>query len=444
MNVDPVDGSFWFTGEYNPNSNWSTHVVHFDIALECDVFQMSSTPITATICPGETETTYTIDVAFLGNYDSDVSLSTMNLPAGVSSSFSPNNLMNAGISTLTITDNSLVPGSYDFIAKGVGGGLDDELLLGLIHYDNLPLVINTTSPVDGATKTPYNGALQWDADGNAEEYLLQVATDNAFNNLIVDQEVTSTSFDYENTLLPGNTYYWRVQGKNICGNGPFSVEKSFTVEVVIEECFTVNSADVPVNIFDNTSVTSELTMPSLGPIFDINITNLEITHTYSGDLDISLISPALTEVVLINQICGNSEDLFLQLDDDGIADIPCPATTGQAYQPEQALSTFSGEDPMGTWTLTVTDNAGQDEGTLNDWSLQICYLRTADDCTAIVDLNGVIPSDTYHFPDEIESEGIIPDMGVVIFKAPNLISLFPDFLIEDGGSLEAYIEDCNE
>ncbi|MBT8232399.1 MAG: hypothetical protein HKO66_04935 [Saprospiraceae bacterium] len=31
MSVDPVDGSFWFTGEYNPASQWSTIIGNFDI-----------------------------------------------------------------------------------------------------------------------------------------------------------------------------------------------------------------------------------------------------------------------------------------------------------------------------------------------------------------------------------------------------------------------------
>ncbi len=35
MSVDPTDGSFWFTGEYNPASNWSTRMAQFDIASAC-------------------------------------------------------------------------------------------------------------------------------------------------------------------------------------------------------------------------------------------------------------------------------------------------------------------------------------------------------------------------------------------------------------------------
>ncbi|MBK7887502.1 MAG: HYR domain-containing protein [Bacteroidetes bacterium] len=42
------------------------------------------------------------------------------------------------------------------------------------------------------------------------------------------------------------------------------------------------------------------------------------------------------------------------------------------YIPEELLSTLSG-DPNGNWTLRVTDDAGQDVGTLTSWTLEIVY-----------------------------------------------------------------------
>ncbi len=41
MGVDPSDGSFWFTGEYNPASNWSTRVAQFSIGLCTPVVSFS-------------------------------------------------------------------------------------------------------------------------------------------------------------------------------------------------------------------------------------------------------------------------------------------------------------------------------------------------------------------------------------------------------------------
>ena len=35
MSVDPSDGTFWFTGEYNPTTAWSTRITKFDIGGSC-------------------------------------------------------------------------------------------------------------------------------------------------------------------------------------------------------------------------------------------------------------------------------------------------------------------------------------------------------------------------------------------------------------------------
>lgn len=45
--------------------------------------------------------------------------------------------------------------------------------------------------------------------------------------------------------------------------------------------------------------------------------------------------------------------------------------------PEEPLAALEGEDPNGTWTLDVVDDAGGDSGTVNSWSLTIATLATA-------------------------------------------------------------------
>ena len=44
---------------------------------------------------------------------------------------------------------------------------------------------------------------------------------------------------------------------------------------------------------------------------------------------------------------------------------------------ESALGAFVGEDPNGTWTLTIGDEAALDTGSVNSWSLD---LTTAGSC----------------------------------------------------------------
>ncbi|HNB72050.1 MAG TPA: proprotein convertase P-domain-containing protein [Acidobacteriota bacterium] len=46
--------------------------------------------------------------------------------------------------------------------------------------------------------------------------------------------------------------------------------------------------------------------------------------------------------------------------------------------PEESFGVFDGEDPNGTWTLTISDDTRTSGGTLNNWSLQFITRDTAD------------------------------------------------------------------
>ena len=84
---------------------------------------------------------------------------------------------------------------------------------------------------------------------------------------------------------------------------------------------------------------------------------------------------------MINRV-GGSDDNFTNttLDDDfGFNPISGgSAPFSSTFAPSSPLSAFNGEDPNGTWTLTVSDNAGGDTGTLNNWSLKLGSTSTND------------------------------------------------------------------
>ncbi len=82
---------------------------------------------------------------------------------------------------------------------------------------------------------------------------------------------------------------------------------------------------------------------------------VDITHTYIGDLRVSLLSPSGTAVVLHNRTGGSANDLH------GMFDI----------KSTPALRAFSDEPVQGAWTLHVQDLATIDRGRLQSWSLEI-------------------------------------------------------------------------
>lgn len=101
-------------------------------------------------------------------------------------------------------------------------------------------------------------------------------------------------------------------------------------------------------IEDNKTATSTMTFGDDVTVDSLKL-DLDIDHTYRGDLVVSLTSPSGKTAVISNKQGGSADDLKGNFD----------------------LSAFAGEKAAGTWTLSVQDTARQDTGTLNSWGLTI-------------------------------------------------------------------------
>ncbi len=165
-----------------------------------------------------------------------------------------------------------------------------------------------------------------------------------------------------------------------------------------------NTTPVPISSETATVVTSTIVVAGAGTqIFDVNaLTNL--THTFASDLDITLTSPAGTVVTLTTDNGGSNDNVFNGTiwDDDAnpAGQVPYTTNNGMATDnayvnltpalmltPEEALAAFLGEDPNGTWTLTISDDANGDGGSLDSWSLAIQTSTCAPPCTLICPAN---------------------------------------------------------
>ena len=134
---------------------------------------------------------------------------------------------------------------------------------------------------------------------------------------------------------------------------------------------------------DLATVSADFTVSGV-PAFptDVNV-GLDISHTWVGDLVVTITGPDGTSVELLNNIGGPGfgcpgNDLDITLDDGAAAtyadlDGTCnnaPAASG-SFQPLNPLSVFSGKDANGPWTITVEDLAGGDGGTVNNVTLDL-------------------------------------------------------------------------
>jgi subtilisin-like proprotein convertase family protein len=146
----------------------------------------------------------------------------------------------------------------------------------------------------------------------------------------------------------------------------------FRLEWLEDRCLptTYASTDVPKAVKDYTTVTSTLMVPNHFPITDVNL-NLDIDHTATVDLDISLIGPDGTRVHVFDRQGGAGDNLHsTELDDQA----PFPLSLGQPpftghFQPAEPLAAFNQHDAFGVWTLEVSDRDINDEGFVRGWSL---------------------------------------------------------------------------
>lgn len=118
--------------------------------------------------------------------------------------------------------------------------------------------------------------------------------------------------------------------------------------------------DAPIPDMQSVSYTLEVADDL--PVESLSV-NVDILHTYIGDLIIALLPPAeigVSTVVLYSRSGGSTKNLKQTFD---------AFTT-------PALAKFSGKQCKGTWTLQIQDVAAQDFGTLVSFSINLLFPRS--------------------------------------------------------------------
>jgi subtilisin-like proprotein convertase family protein len=103
-------------------------------------------------------------------------------------------------------------------------------------------------------------------------------------------------------------------------------------------------------------IKSSIEVEAVGGLKRIAV-KLNITRTHTGDLSISLISPAGTAVILHDRQGGSRDDLVVAYTSDET----------------EGLAALENSRITGTWTLQVADLSPRDTGTIHDWTLGIDY-----------------------------------------------------------------------
>jgi subtilisin-like proprotein convertase family protein len=366
MNIDPSDGcTFWYTQEYMGASgafNWHTRIGNFKFA-NCGVvvndFSITPNPTSRTVAAGSS-TTYMINTAVLSGTAETINLSVSGLPAGVTGTFSPASVTAGGSSTLTVSVPATTGASTtQFTITGAATTKTHTASASLVVTNNNQApTVSITSPTSGSTVsgTITVSANATDADGTVASVKFDLPNATSVTDATAP---FSTSFDTR-LVSDGSQVFCATATDNL-GATSTRVCVTVTVSNGIVNCIngTFTSTDVPKAIPDNnaTGITSVNSVVGSGTVGSLSL-SLNITHTFRGDLRVTLISPGGTSFIVSNTSTDPTDNIIIS---------------------NQLITAFNGQTAAGTWKLKVQDLAAADVGTLNSWSLKI-----VGNCTTVV------------------------------------------------------------
>ena len=199
---------------------------------------------------------------------------------------------------------------------------------------------------------------------------------------------TPAASPFSNTGLACNTtYYYVVQASNgICSSANSAQVSATTSTCPVGGNAVVTASATPaLAIPDNntTGVTSTINVATSQTITSVSVT-VGITHTYQGDLEVALIGPDNTTVLLHNRTGAGTDNI----------NTTYSITTAAA----QALTAFNGKNTSGAWKLRVRDLASTDTGTLNSWKITFNGNYKATVGSAIPDNNTTGVTSTINVP----------------------------------------------
>jgi len=145
-------------------------------------------------------------------------------------------------------------------------------------------------------------------------------------------------------------------------NGPYFYTDSTDVNVPDSNPAGVNSGSLNVS-----GVSGSMTINSIDSVC------FNMSHTFTADMDIYLVSPFGTQMVLVADQ-GGAGDNFIGTCFSPAAVVPvvgaaAPFTGTFIPQDAAGFGAFNGENGNGLWTLHLVDDLGGDLGILQDWSM---------------------------------------------------------------------------
>jgi subtilisin-like proprotein convertase family protein len=389
LTVDPIDDcTFWFTQEYysaTSGANWNTRIGSFTFgscpAIQKGVLNGSITSV-ATGNPINNATVvasngfsrssnasgvYSIDPMATGTVTLTVSapgFATATVP-GVVITSGNTTTQNVQLTPL----NTIVAGASSVVADSC----NSNLALDPNEVVTVNLALNNIGG-DGASTSNLTATLQ--ATGG----VTNPSGPQNYGAVVSGQPAVSRPFTFTVSATCGGTVTATLALQDGATNYG---TRTFTFPVgLLSGAFPTTGA-ISVIIPDSTpaGVDIPITVPDNVTINDVNV-RVRINHTYDADLNISLVHPDNT-TVLLSVARGESSDNFgtgsndcagtpTIFDDQAATAISAgTAPFAGSFRPDGSLATLNGKPANGTWKLHIEDTAFEDIGRVGCVTLEI-------------------------------------------------------------------------
>jgi subtilisin-like proprotein convertase family protein len=394
-NIDPSDDcTFWHTNEYylddqpSITAEWHTRVGSFKVNPTCVAPAQGTVIVNVTNCDSGLPVqgaSITIDSNLYGSTTAAGSLSTQLVPGPHSVVVSAPNFTSSAPVAFTITNgntttvNICITGAANIVPAGA------------------TITAESCSPADNALSPGETVTVDFGLKNAGT-----AATTNLVATLQATGGVTSPSgpqnygsIPPDNTTVVTRPFTFTVDPSVNCGDtvtATLSLQDgannlgtvTFALQVGAAGApvtATYSSGNIAVPIPDVSTVEVPITVPDSGLVQDVNV-RVRLNHTFDGDLDISLVHPDGTVILLSNNRGGSGQNFGTGAnncsgtptvfdDEAAVAIAAGVAPFAASFRPDTALSGLDGKLSAGTWKLRVADTAALDVGTIGCVTLEI-------------------------------------------------------------------------
>uniref|UniRef100_UPI00404AE35E T9SS type A sorting domain-containing protein n=1 Tax=Flavobacterium sp. TaxID=239 RepID=UPI00404AE35E len=279
--------------------------------------------------------------------------------------------------SLTVRDNG----------EPLGGQTNRRDISVVVSNTGIPFQVTSQNQANISWIPGENEVITWDvanttsAPINTQNVDILLSTDGGLNFDYVLLQNTPNDGS-EQIIVPNDvaSQFCRIMVKSV-NNIFYNVNLSnFSIGTDCESFSNTDVIAIPDGNGNNvagTTLVRELLIENIDGLISSLSVDLNINHSWIGDLVIDLEHPDGTTRRIWNRNCNNPQNTNIQATfRDGNPAIVCSTPTMGVFSPFESFDAFLNKPKAGIWKLHLTDFYNQDAGTLNSWAIDFgCTLN---------------------------------------------------------------------